>query len=44
MEIKKISLNCNYVLTVLAVIILFYLLFFYKPEISKSTLEIIKNL
>lgn len=44
MEIKKISLSCNFFLSFLAILILFYLLFYYKPEVTIKTKTILMNM
>lgn len=44
MEIKKLSLGCNFILSFLAVIILFYLIFYYKPDVTLKTKSILFNM
>jgi len=44
MEIKKISLSCNLVLTIVTFVLFIYLIFLFKPEISEETRDIFINL
>jgi len=43
MQIKKISLNCNHILTLLS-FILFIVIIFKNPEINEKTLKVIESL
>ena len=44
MEIKKLSLGCNFFLSFFACVILFYMLIYYKPEVTLKTKNILMNL